>query len=341
MKRLPEHPWSEAELRALHARWMAGEFASTLAKIRGKSSGYLLERFRHYGLPLRPKKNPVMPKRVPAGIAEAMYADYQAGMTLADVDRKYGRCPKCARVLFKTRGWPLRPPIKNAWRQHRADGTFQAMPPKTPEEIDALVQAATRVAVPAALKQEWRKWSIERRGEFIRRLRARLHDPKDRPDLPFSSNVVPFDYSTAAAWDILRAANGNLSSREWVMKMDVISQGVIWEGRLFFWVRSEGYYIEAVPWRPDRPRRALRRVIWESIHGKLPENAVVRQIDGNPNNLDPANLTISDRNQVCRENQFAALTRESRERTAILLNRHHTPQHEHSHTLQELGSRAH
>jgi hypothetical protein len=341
MKHRDHSPWTKAELRALHARCMAGEFPSALAKIRGQKSAWLLDRFRHYGWPLPARKNPVMPKRLPAGTVEAMHADYQTGMSFAAVERAHGRGPHTVRSLFVSRGLAIREPHPEAIRHHRTDGTWQAFPPATESEIEAIIQAATKLAIPAPLRIEWRHWSIERRGEFIRRLRARLPDPLARPDLPFSANVTPFDYWTAAAWDIVRAANGDLPSHLWKMKLNVISQGVIWDGRLWFWTRWETYYSEGVRWTPERSRQCLHRAIWESVHGPLPEHAVVRFIDGNPNNLNPSNLTLSNRDNLCRENQAAALLAKSRERTAILLKRHHTPSHEHTQTLQKLGSRPH
>lgn len=342
MKRGADHPWTKAELKELHARYIDGAFPSELAKIRGrKKAAWLLGRFRAHGWPLREKKKPVQPMRLPAGLAEAMYADYQAGMTFADVERKHGRESKTARNIFLTRGWEVRDPLPNANRQHRADGTWQAYPPKTAEEIEQLVQAATKVMIPEELRQEWRKWSLERRGDFIRRVRARLKDPLDVPDLPFSSNVTPFDYGSEDAWKIVRAANGEKPSQRWLLQMKLVSQGVIWGGRLWFWVRDDSYYMEAVKWTPERPRRALARVIWESVHGPLPPQGVVRLIDGNPNNLDPSNLTLSDRNILCRENQAAALQRKSRERTAALLNHHQNTNDDNAQILRNLGRRAH
>ena len=341
MKPSADHPWTKAELKKLHARYLAGEYASTLAKIRGRRSAWLLARFQAHGWPLREKKSPAQPKRFPTDVAEAMYADYQAGMSLADVERKHGRSRSCARSLFIGRGWAVKPPQKNAWRKHRADGTWEAMTPKTEAEIEALIQAATKVMIPPGLAIEWRKWSLERRGDFIRRVRARLKDPLDMPDLPFSANVKPFDYASEEAWGILRAVNGDRTSQRWIMHLKLVSQGVIYDGRLWFWVRQTACYMEGVQWRPDRPRRVLARVIWESVHGKLPKNSVVRLIDGNPNNLDPSNLTLAEKNEVCRENQAAALQRKSRERTAAILNHHQHTNDEHAELLQNLGRRAH
>ncbi len=332
--------WTEDEFAAVYQEYLDGAYPSQLAKRRGLKTADLFKMFRARRWPLRPKKRPVMPMRIAHELAEAMYADYQTGMTYAAVERKYGRESKTLRNVFLTRGWPVRDPLPNANRLHRPDGTWVPQPLKTEEEIEAIIQAATRIVVPDELKLEWRKWSIARRADFIRRLRARIKDPMARPDLPFSSNVIPFDYGTEAAWEIVRKRNVGRTSQEFATCIRTLSEGVIWDGRLWFWVRIEGYYSEGVPWALGKPRPGLHRTIWQSIHGPLPPGGVVRLIDGNPNNLDPSNLTLSDRNLLCRQNQSTALTRKSRERTALILNRHQSPKNDHSLTLQDLGRRA-
>jgi hypothetical protein len=171
---------------------------------------------------------------------------------------------------------------------------------------------------------------MERRGDFIARLRAHLADPQARPELPYSGNVVPFDYTTEAAWEIVRRRNQGRTSQQFDTKLNIISQGVIWDGRLWFWARRTPAYYEGIKWTPGHGRPGLHRIIWESIHGPLPEAGIIRQIDGNPNNLDPSNLILSDRNELCRENQAHFLTRNSRDLTATLLNRHQsTPSNVH------------
>jgi len=314
--------WTEKELAAVYDEYMAGGYLSVLAKRRGRKADDLIFMFTWRKWPLRAKKNPVQPKRIPAAAVEAMYADYQAGMTLADVDRKHSHSKGSSRCIFSSRGLALRMDF-NAAKSRRPDGSFAPLILKTEEEIELLIQSATRLAVPADLAVEWRKWPLARRADFILRLRARLNDPNDRSELPFSSNIVPFDYATENAWDIVKERNAGSSSRYWVTKMDIRSQGVIWDGRLWFWSRKEHIYIEGVRWTAGVGRPLLHRQIFERTHGVvLTIDDIVRIIDGNPNNLDPSNLILADRNEVCRENQASAITRKSRERTAILLNRH-------------------
>lgn len=322
--------WDLKTLRSMHREYLAGTFASVLAKRRHRTSAELLQAFRKHGLKILPKKKPVQPRRVSDALVAAMHADYQKNMTLAEVERKYNRARSTARELFLSRGLAIREPGPNAWRNHRADGTWEALPPKTPEEIDALIAAATRLVTPPEIQVEWRKWPLEKRAYFIRSVRARIADPHDVPNRPFSPNLTYFDYGTEAAWDIVRQANHGLTSRDAVMSIKLVSEGVIWNGKLWFWVRKGGYYMEGVQWRPDRPRQILTRVIYESVHGPLPPGSVVRVIDGNPNNLDPSNLTVASKDDVCRENQAKALILKSRKRTSALLSAHLQPNQNHA-----------
>lgn len=325
--------WDIKTLKSLHREYLAGAYASTLAKRRKRTSAELLDAFRKSGLRILERKPITMPKRVPAEKVAAMHALYQTGATFADVGRKFGCHGSTVRDLFLSRGLPVRD-IPNKWRHHRPDGTWESLPPKTPEEIEALIQAATRIQIPAELQIEWRKWPMERRGDFIRRVRARLNDPLDRPNKPFSANVIPFDYATPAAWNIIRSANKGLNSREFAMHIKLVSQGVIWNGKLWFWARKTGTYIEGAAWIPGKGRKVLSRAIWESIHGPLPPLAVVRFADGNPNNLDPSNLRLSDKNEVCRESQSAAIARKSRAQVASLLSLHLQPTQNHALALK-------
>lgn len=177
--------------------------------------------------------------------------------------------------------------------------------------------------MPAELKLEWRTWSLERRGWFITKLRAKLARLGDRRDLPFSSNVELFDYASPRAHEIAQRVNAGTDSRSARVKIDICSQGVIWRDRLWFWSHKVGY--QSGPWTPENGRPVLHKAIWEETHGrKVPRHHVIRFIDGNPNNLAPENLHLATRNDIARENQAAALLRKSRERTAILLNRHQT-----------------
>ena len=340
MAKLTDKPtWSERELRGLYQEYLTGARASDLAKRRGRTSGDLLFMFEWRRWPLRARPSPRQPKRVDERIVQAMYAEYMAGITFAETERRHGRRKGTARVLFVGRGLPLRE-SEGLPVARRADGSFAPFVPLTEDEIEELVAGATKLAIPERLRLEWRKWPLERRGDFIARVRARLKDPGDRPELPFSSNVEPFDYATPKAWEMIRARNAGLSSKHWKTMLKVPSQGVIWDGRFWFWARKESHYYEGIAWRLYGERPALHRTIWESIHGPIPPLGVVRCADGNPNNLDPSNLVLTDRNELCRENQARALTEKSRDLTTILLNRHqsNTP-HAHPDTLQVLARR--
>jgi hypothetical protein len=194
--------------------------------------------------------------------------------------------------------------------------------PLTPEAINKLIAGATRLAVPAALKREWRGWPMERRGEFISRLRKKLRLPTDRPNTPFSSNVEPFDYTSPRANQIMNRKNAGRGSKYFAVKMDIKSQGVIYRDELWFWSHKTGYQLG--PWTPERGRPCLHHHIWRETHGRpVPAGMVLVFKDGNRNNLSPDNLAPATKNDICRQNQAAALTRSSRERTALLLKIHH------------------
>jgi hypothetical protein len=189
--------------------------------------------------------------------------------------------------------------------------------------------------VPQELKFEWRHWSLARRGKFIACIRAKLNRPTDRPCLPFSANVEPFDYSTPRAQAIARQMNAGCTSRQWRAMIRLNSQGVIYQGRLYFWAADGGgghtgaYYIG--PWTPGTGRPALHHIIWRKFNGPIPAGHVVRARDGNPNNLDPANLYLATRNDVARENQAASLLKKSRAATALLLDRAQARKKPHDH----------
>lgn len=280
-------------------------------------------------------------KAVLDDLVRQMHADYQRPMTLHAVGAKYGRTHSCIRGLFERRGLAVRP-FKSIARQ--ANGSPMPLVPLTAHEIDALIAGATRICVPPALKFEWRRWSLARRGWFIFRIRAKLLLPTDRPCLPFSGNVQPFDYSSPAAHAIAREMNAGHNSRTDSVSIKTGSQGVIYKDRLYFWAADGGgghtgaYYIG--PWRPGTGRPALHHIIWQECNGPIPAGHVVRAKDGNPNNLDPDNFFLATRNDVARENQAAALLRTSRAATALLLDRAQATRktHEHINTVKWLRS---
>jgi hypothetical protein len=314
--------WSDAELHGLHREHLAGGYVSELAKRRRRKTADLVKAWLPLGLKPIARKDPVQPKRIPAERVAAMYDFYQTGATFAEVERRFGVGKAGVRSIFLGRGLAIREPIANAWRHKRTDGTWQAMPPKTAEEIEELIQAATKIAVPVELKLEWRKWDLEKRVDFIRRLRARLGNTRTAPTGPFCEGMVPFDYGTPAAWEIIRRLNADTNSRTWRAKLNIISEGVIYDGLLWFWSQPFGaYYRRAGKADSERYWVVLPRHVWRKEHGRIPAGWLVRIRDGNPNNMDPANLYLATKNDVARENQASALSRKSRERTALILSK--------------------
>jgi len=257
--------------------------------------------------------------RIPDHVVAAMYAEYEAGASLGNVARKHGRSGKGLGEIFRRRGYNVRHGT-NPYAKRNANGSYQRAVPLTEAEIQQLIDRVTKLHVPPELKREWREWPMDRRGDFIARVRRRLKSPKDRPDLPFSPNVIPFDYTTAQAREIADRMNAGCDSRNARIKIDICSQGVIWRDRLWFWSSKVGY--QCGPWTAESGRPLLHRAIWEDHHRRpVPPGHVIFFRDGNPNNLMPENLGIRSRNDLARENQAAGLNRRSRELTRILLTR--------------------
>ncbi len=264
------------------------------------------------------------------GVVAALHADYMAGASFYALEKKHGRNRRVIRELFQVRGLYIRPFDQPAGMR-REKGAFVAATPLTAEQLDALIARATRIGVPAELKNEWRDWPLPRRVAFIARLRARVGPPDTREAGPFSENVTPFAYGTPAAHAIAAALNTGRTSRTAGTKLKPASQGVIWRGQLWFWADKIGY--ARGPWSKAEGRPALHHVIWSETHGRaIPPGHVIRFADGNPNNLAPENLVLATRNDLARENQATALLRQARERTRVLLARSQdnspTPDHD-------------
>jgi transposase-like protein len=284
--------------------------------LKGRVTGLVVEAlWASMGrLPPKGRRNGWNPRWWSEEKVRAMYADYRDGkMMFVEVARKHGvGNPASVRQAFKARGWKL--------YARRNRGQFRKERRHTDEEVLEIIGGMKDLVVPPALKNEWRDWDIGKRGWFIAQARARLRSPHDRPDLPFSTNVIPFDYTTPEARAIVEARTAGKPSRDWDIEIKIKSQGVIWDGRLWFWSRKAGY-TEGVRWTPERGRPLLHHVIWERTHGRsVPADGVIRFADGNPNNLSPENLILMDRNDVARENQAAALRERSRKRTEALLS---------------------
>lgn len=253
-------------------------------------------------------------------VAAAAYADYQSGDSITEVARKHGgRSNTAMRGLFETRGWPMR--ANNRKRQpHRADGCFAAATLLTDAQANAIADAATDLRVPDALKLTWRKWTLARRAAHLARIRARLPALSDLPTGPYSANVVAWSYGSEAAHAIADRMNVGRNSQTKLVSIKTNSQGVIFEGSLWFWKPKTGY--ARGPLRADRPLELLHHHIWALAQGKpVPSSHVLRYRDGNANNLTPENLCLITRDDLARENQGRALQSKSRALTTALLNR--------------------
>lgn len=257
-------------------------------------------------------------RKVSDELVRLMHADYSTGMALNAVGRKYGRSRNGVRNIFHCRGLFVRP--FNAPSQDPKTGRILPFVPKTAAEITALIRGLKRVSVPAALKLEWRRWSMDRRRDFIRRARYHLNQP-GRPGTPFSSNVTPFEYGSPAAMAIEAKLNRGTNSRTKRIKIKPCSQGVIYRGKLYFWTHG-AKYTSGMGWSPTIGRPSLHHIIWEEHHGgKVPAGQTVIFLDGNNNNLAPENLGLRSRADCARENRMLSRSRNSRVMVALLLKK--------------------
>lgn len=271
-------------------------------------------------------------------LAPQFHADYERLQSLKAVARHHRTSPCVVRAVLLRNGYSLRV-FKSVPRQ--ANGVPVPHAPKTAAEITALIAQMTYLRIPPPLRIEWRRWPLVQRAAFIARVRARHPALSTRPTTPFSANVEPFDYGSPHAHALMQAANRGRNSRTKAVQLRVGSQGVIYRDRLYFWAPEGGvsgaYYIG--PWRRGTGRPALHHIIWAEAHGQpVPAACCVRFVDGNRNNFAPANLVLTTKNEVCRENQAAALFRKSRATTALLLRRAQHPK-PHDDTLTQLRAR--
>jgi hypothetical protein len=246
-------------------------------------------------------------KPVPKAQVMAMYADYQTGMSLSAVGRKHRNIiGNTVRDIFEKRGLVVRE-VPNRWERHKANGCFARMKPKTEKKITAMIAAMTRLTVPAALRLDWRKWPMSRRGEFIRRSRkslAKNHGRVFAPTTPHSSNVQPFDYTTPAARVIAEKDNVGKNSQECPTKLKPASQGVIYKGTLYYWSAGIGYQCCLGIYDPEVGRPQLHRVIYEEHFGPIHAGMTVIQKDGNKNNFSPDNLALRSMADCARLNAW-------------------------------------
>lgn len=247
----------------------------------------------------------------------AMWMCYEGGLSLTQVAKHYKVHRSDLAHIFKLRGMQTRPHTHNP---HDAKGRWVPMPPKTEAEIAKIIAGMKWVHVPQALRHEWRSWSMERRRAFIHQARAKIGSRFPIPTSPFSSNVRYFEYGMPEAMAIAKEENRDKDSHSFRSKLKPCSQGVIWNGRFWFWTHKEGMGYEAGPWKPDTGRPMLHWAVWEQANGRpVPPHHQVIFLDGNKNNFDPKNLGLRSKAECCWENRKSHYERTGRAATALLL----------------------
>ncbi len=230
-------------------------------------------------------------------LVKAMYAAYSAGMPIGKVAEKFGRDRGSLRELFHRRGLALRPVKRPAL------GFGVRIPDPAEKEQQALIAGLTHLCVPVQMKQVWKRWTFVQRRRFIKKLRARF--PSTRPAGPFSANVTPFEYGTPAAHAIAARLNRGRNSQTKVVALKPMSEGVIFERRLFFWTSAPAH--GATGYLTGKPphRTALHRLLWERYNRRpVPEKMTVIHKDGNKNNFAAGNLTLRSMADCVRQNAW-------------------------------------
>jgi len=239
------------------------------------------------------------------------------GMHLRGLAMRFGVSKYCLHRYMLRAGYRLSPEERR--RRDVASRFVKTTVPLTDAEIAGLIERSTRFAIPPELRREWRSWPLVRRVWFVRALRAKLQRPGEMPTRPFSANVTPFDYGSELAHALVALANVGTDSRSARAKIDICSQGVIYRRRLYFWTPKAGYVSDG-GWNAETGRPLLTHRIWADAHGgTMPEGCVIRMRDGNPNNLDSANLVFMTKNDVARENHARAIGRKSAEKMRAVL----------------------
>jgi hypothetical protein len=250
----------------------------------------------------------------------AMHAEYLAGALFSEIGRKWGCRSSSVRNAFKRRRLKLLD-RSNVGRFKKSRRLL------TDEESIALIDELHDVQVPEALHYTWRRWSWEKRRWWVDMVKPKRPLHKRMPDGPCSANVRPFDYCTPEARAIVDAMNAGKDSRGAVIKMNLCSEGLIFEGKLWFWNWKLRRYSTGLYQVETGRRECLHWFLYERHYGPVPPDMVVRHRDHNQNNLDPANLMLMTRNELARENQATGLQRKAQLHTAALLKRltTHTP----------------
>jgi hypothetical protein len=247
---------------------------------------------------------------------QTFWEAYQTSPSAAAVERQFGIPIKGLKNILERRGFQVRPP-KITPRL----GFGVRLPEPTEAEISAAIAKLKFVNVPPELKIQWKRWSMAKRQKFIQRIRATLKPKTDRPTTPFSENVTPWEYGTPAAMEIARKLNEGRTSQTKLVSIRAGSQGVIWDGQLWFWT---GRATDGAPYgyQGGRPRRLLHRVIWERTHGQpVPDKHIVSIKDGNWNNLSPDNFQLISMAENATRNKNAGRAAKGEAAAALLLQR--------------------
>lgn len=264
---------------------------------------------------------------LPAELVAAMWADYQRTRSLGRTAAKFGRCASTLGEMLARHGYrPRSRPTRT--RAKGPDGRFSPGPAVSDAEIIAVAGTLRRVMLPPLIRHAWRHWPEAKRRWFVGLVQQRvdaLYPDRRPPAGPLSANVEPFDYFSGRARALAAIEDTGRDSRRSKAKLKPASRGVIWRDRLFYWVPKTGYC------SGPAPRRQLHRLIWAEAHGPVPAGHALRFRDGNPNNLTLANLRLTTRNELARENQSAHLQRRSRQLTSLLFNRSQKEKESHAH----------
>ena len=268
-----------------------------------------------------------MSKKIPDSFIDPLIQEYKAGTSLASLARKCRKERRTLRGIFQRRGVHIRPVPYTIKRGY--SGQFAPAKPLTTAQLDKLIAGLTRVCVPESLKREWRLWPMSKRMWFIRRAFERF--PSDRPAGPLSPGMKFFDYGTPEAREIIDRKNWGRNSRNKRASIKPCSQGIIFEGELYFWMTRRGesraaYFVGS--WKPGIGRPSLHQTLWQRYNGrKQRENETVIFKDGNKNNFRPENLVLRSRADCARQNISIWRLKRSRENTALLLKR--STRHDH------------
>ena len=176
----------------------------------------------------------------------------------------------------------------------------------------------------------------------------RSTDSIPQPTTPFSANVTPFTFRDETVLALAEKVNVFGHSRKAIVKPKRASQGLIWNGRTFYWCKK-GFY------RGGRNgiRRTLQQAVWEHANNRMmPAAHVVTFKDGNRNNFAPKNLALKSKAEIGTANQrFLSYEvraqirakwacKVSKSKTALLLNNfNQKDKHEITNTITTLRAR--